>query len=277
MDQYEYTTLKKLASLRLTQREKNSMLGDIRVFVHEHPARISNTRIALQRTQVFFESMSMTRFASVSFAAFALIILGASTSYAAERSLPGDPLYAVKVHIDEPLAGALAFSDSARAAWQVELADRRLAEAEALAAQGKLTPSVSAAASEQITQTTQQVSVAIARSAKSRGSVASIAATQAQLETSLSAHAQALTALTAVVPASQSQITPILSTVESSAQAVTTASAQAAGALAAADVNTALQAAHATTQQANATSTQVEAKASTSTNASSTTIHTLKK
>lgn len=276
MNPHAQNLLKKLNSLTLTTRERLEIRGDLHVFMHEHPARIPTRRIVARELRSFIASLSATRFAGASFAVFALVILGASTSYAAEHSLPGDLLYAVKINIDEPLAGALAVSDSARAAWQVELADRRLAEAEALAAQGKLTPAVSAAAAQQITQTTERVSVAVSHSSKNPGSVASIAATQAQLETSLSAHAQALTALTAVIPASQNQIAPILSTVESSAHTVTTASAQAAGALAAADIKTALQTAGTNTVQASST-TSVTNVANQIATTSSSTIHTLKK
>jgi hypothetical protein len=76
--------------------------------------------------------------------AFALIVvISGGTAYAAEGSLPGDPLYAVKVDALEPIEGSLQFGDSAKAAWNAKIANRRLDEAQSLAAEGRLTEAAS--------------------------------------------------------------------------------------------------------------------------------------
>lgn len=67
-----------------------------------------------------------------------LFVIGGGTAYAAEGALPGEPLYPLKVAVVEPAIGALQASPSAKAEWQVTLADRRLAEADKLAASDKL-------------------------------------------------------------------------------------------------------------------------------------------
>src|SRR4051812_8587550 len=44
------------------------------------------------------------------FAALLIVLIGGSAAYAAGAALPGDALYTVKTKINEPVAGALAFS-----------------------------------------------------------------------------------------------------------------------------------------------------------------------
>ena len=62
-----------------------------------------------------------------------LVVLSSSTAAAAADSLPGDILYPVKIHVNEPLQGALAVSPRARAAWNIELAERRIHESSSVA------------------------------------------------------------------------------------------------------------------------------------------------
>jgi hypothetical protein len=71
--------------------------------------------------------------------AFALLILvGGGSTLAAESALPGDPLYIVKLKVNEPLIGALKVSDMAKTEWHTEVAVRRLEEADKLAISNKL-------------------------------------------------------------------------------------------------------------------------------------------
>ncbi|MDP3962935.1 MAG: hypothetical protein Q8Q39_00350 [bacterium] len=67
----------------------------------------------------------------------ALLISG-STSFAAEGSLPGDALYPVKIHVNEEVRGWLAASAEAQSQWESRRVERRLQEAEQLAAKGRL-------------------------------------------------------------------------------------------------------------------------------------------
>jgi hypothetical protein len=74
--------------------------------------------------------------AAVAFAV--VLVITGGTAYAAEGALPGDLLYSVKVDVNEPVTGALAFTPEAKAAWHTQVAETRLAEAEALAEKGTL-------------------------------------------------------------------------------------------------------------------------------------------
>ncbi len=67
-----------------------------------------------------------------------LLIAGSGTALAANKALPGDQLYSVKTHITEPLRAAFTVTANNRAAYQAELASKRVEEANTLSIQGKL-------------------------------------------------------------------------------------------------------------------------------------------
>ncbi|MDO8495117.1 MAG: DUF5667 domain-containing protein [bacterium] len=67
-----------------------------------------------------------------------MLLVGGGISAAAENSLPGDPLFPVKVSVNEQIRSALAISNESQAKLDSKLAQRRLEEAEELASEGKL-------------------------------------------------------------------------------------------------------------------------------------------
>ena len=67
-----------------------------------------------------------------------LLLIGGGASLAAKSALPGGALYSVKVGFNEPLGGAFAIGDAAKAQWDATLEKRRLTEAETVATQGTL-------------------------------------------------------------------------------------------------------------------------------------------
>lgn len=66
------------------------------------------------------------------------VLVGSGTASAAQGSLPGDLLYPVKVSINEKVEAALAPSVAAKAEVAARQAERRVEEAQELAAQGRL-------------------------------------------------------------------------------------------------------------------------------------------
>jgi len=75
-----------------------------------------------------------TIFASI----LGLMVITASTSFAAERSLPGDVLYPVKRNVNEGIMKLLANTEVKKVAVTTNLVERRIAEATELAATGRL-------------------------------------------------------------------------------------------------------------------------------------------
>jgi hypothetical protein len=117
--------------LKLTQGEKSAMHAAI----FGAPSSVVVTRSSF----VFLSQRWMTALAALVVVVFA----GGSTAYAAQGALPGQPLYALKTQVLEPVKLALAAGPAAKAAVHVEIAQARVAEAENLAQQGTLTATTS--------------------------------------------------------------------------------------------------------------------------------------
>ncbi len=174
--------------------------------VHLEPAKKDAMRQTLLNFMAAHEALEV-RPARVSFAwerfaipagAFALILLiSGGTSLAAEYALPGDPLYAVKTKINEPLIAALNTSESAEANWHATVALRRLEEADALAIKGKLTPEVKSEIGNNFEVSAAKAADTIASlDEKGDGSTEQADDLSTQFESSLKAHAENLAKLT---------------------------------------------------------------------------------
>lgn len=121
--------LKKEAyKIRMTPDEKAAMKAQIFGVPSPHTPRPSPYFI--------FNFQFITK--AVALCLVVILVGGGGVAYAAQGSLPGNPLYAVKVDVTEPIQTALAVTPEAQADVHVELAQRRVEEAEALAVQGRL-------------------------------------------------------------------------------------------------------------------------------------------
>ncbi len=105
--------------------------------IRAHLVEFMNThRVVVLEPQMARFQM-LTRIPSVAYAALLLVVIsGGGVALGAQNALPGDPLYAVKVDITEKLGGALQFSSQAKAEYEVQLATRRLHEADKLVERG---------------------------------------------------------------------------------------------------------------------------------------------
>jgi hypothetical protein len=122
----------------LSGAERAQMHAALRVHIARNPLRSMPSPY-----QRLFVALRRPAFALVAL----VLMLGAAgggVAYAAEGSLPGDALYSVKVALVEPVQTALIFSPSAKAGWQMTLAERRINEAATLANQGRLSTSTEA-------------------------------------------------------------------------------------------------------------------------------------
>ncbi len=117
-------------SVRLTEKEKQAMR--LRVFhALNAPAPSPYFLFSFQ----FFTARIVPALAIV-------LILGSGTAYAAEGAMPGEPLYAVKVAVNEKVEVAFAKTSIEKAQVHARLAQRRVEEAETLAVAGKLNAKV---------------------------------------------------------------------------------------------------------------------------------------
>jgi hypothetical protein len=90
-------------------------------------------------------------------AALVLLVSTGGVSIAAERALPGDFLYSLKVNMNEGVRGLVAVTPEAKAKFALEVTDRRLKEAALLSTQGKLDQKATSIIQREITKQASQV------------------------------------------------------------------------------------------------------------------------
>lgn len=119
--------------ISLTHEEREKMRGVLHAYMAMKPIRAP---AVVAEPAVFSRFFTLRPVAVV--LALAVFASSAGISYAAEGALPGDLLYAVKTHVNEPVRGAFAVSPSAKTAWAMRVAGERIKEATMLAAEGRL-------------------------------------------------------------------------------------------------------------------------------------------
>jgi hypothetical protein len=115
-----------LKGIKLPESSRARMRAELSAYAdfHAAPAHVPSTVV---RTAYLFRHFPLVT------AAVVLIMVGGSVTYAANGSLPGSPLYAVKTDVLEPVEKLVTVPQVGEAQWSVTLAQRRLEEADALA------------------------------------------------------------------------------------------------------------------------------------------------
>ena len=116
-------------SLTLSVEERGEMRANLLAHMHANPFG------PMPSPYWSLLSPLRGRLQHVAYACAIVLMLGTGTTFAAEAALPGDVLYGVKVTVVEPLHSALLRTPEEKAMFAVELADRRLADAEIAASE----------------------------------------------------------------------------------------------------------------------------------------------
>ena len=102
-------------------------------------SEMTQTSLSVTSRRLYSRALTRNRLKkTMPIALLIALLMSGSVSYAAEGSAPGDVLYPIKIHVNENVRGALAVSDIAKAKLEVDLADRRLKEAEQLESEQRL-------------------------------------------------------------------------------------------------------------------------------------------
>ncbi|MEK7672285.1 MAG: DUF5667 domain-containing protein [Patescibacteria group bacterium] len=125
--------------INLTKSEKQEGRDILARFIDANP--VEKSEHSHNRASIFKNLFNVFLKPMPAFFALLLLVTG-GTSLAAEYSVPGDLLYPVKIHVNEEVRSALAFSEESKAYIALDRAEERLEEAEVLAVKGKLTPEV---------------------------------------------------------------------------------------------------------------------------------------
>lgn len=142
--------LKKQADgIRMRSAEKRELRERIVAYMEYHPLPESIKVKAVKRSvravlpkavasESFFIFNFNPRFMQ-SAAVLGTLLFVVGVPALAERSLPGDILYPMKVMVNEEVRSTLAFSPYAKVEWEAARLERRLSEARLLAQEGRLT------------------------------------------------------------------------------------------------------------------------------------------
>lgn len=133
--------IRQARSIGLSKEEKNTVKRSVLNFMAQNPVRLD-----IQPRLNYWSNIFLTKLSFSSTMAILLLLsvfVGGGVTFGAERALPGDILYPIKVGINEEVRGLISTSDEARANWEIKRTERRLEEAEELAVEGSLDSEVS--------------------------------------------------------------------------------------------------------------------------------------
>jgi len=150
MKRFSEQLKKKSDSIRLRAAEKHDLRERLVAYMEYHPitpvaqeAVLHTVSTAVTAPTESFPLLTISRWLVRGFGgAMALFLV--LVPVLAERSVPGDSLYAVKVNVNEEVWSSLAFSSFEKIEWETKRLERRIAEAQVLARSGRLTPEVEA-------------------------------------------------------------------------------------------------------------------------------------
>lgn len=126
--------IEQLRSVTLSDTKRSALRSSLIARMREYGARQA---IPSPWSSFFFAK-------HIQVASLSLIIVvsyGSSVTFAAEGSLPGDILYPIKTHVNEPIVRVITVtSPASEAAFETKLLEKRLEEAETLDARESLNP-----------------------------------------------------------------------------------------------------------------------------------------
>lgn len=131
----EHDLFSTLHEIELSKESRARMREAVLSYADMHPTLVQEERPFYL---YFLQSTRLPLYASLM---ALLVFTSAGVSFAAQGTVPGDSLYAIKVHVTEPFVGMLVAGDEGKARYASELAIRRLDEVHVLAASGRLSES----------------------------------------------------------------------------------------------------------------------------------------
>lgn len=183
----EKDILQGLKDLRLSTPERALMRSELSAYADLHS--MPSVEAAPFNSLAFLGNIfAHSRVLVAGTLAFVLVITGSSaTALAAEKAVPGDVLYGVKVLVNEPVAEVFAGAGAGRARHHAKLAVRRVEEAEVLESRGALTSERAAELAERFVQEAEKTEAEVAH-LESRGDVSASLAIRTELASDLSLH-----------------------------------------------------------------------------------------
>ena len=206
MNKYFQNIFNKTEQVKLSSIEKEEMRANLELFAIKHHVRNADTvRLLLQEgsksyISAFVEMLTLqpliSKLKPMPIILIIALLIGGGTSFAAEGALPGDVLYPIKVSVNEEVRSFVAISAEAQAKWDARRAERRLEEAEKLAAEGRLNAETRADIESRFEGHTKAFEVQTKKIESKQNTKISLEI-NSDFEASLKTHAQVLTQIAA--------------------------------------------------------------------------------
>lgn len=126
--------------IRLSREASERMRARLTLHMREHPIAAQPVDSPYHRFSIRSPFLSWLRRPVAALMFILLVGFGGASTYAAAGALPGEPLYAVKLKVIEPVKGLLAITPEAKAEMKASIAVTRVKEVEALAVKNTFTP-----------------------------------------------------------------------------------------------------------------------------------------
>ena len=166
---------KKADGIRLRAEEKHELRERLLAYMEYHPLPESANIFAHTKRAAQAASWQLNGWMIGRIAGASLVFCFIFVPMLAEKALPGEILYPVKVRFNEEVRGALVSSPYEKIEWETERLERRLAEANLLADAGMLTPDAEADVARAVKQHSEAAEQSIADIRKSDSDDAALA------------------------------------------------------------------------------------------------------
>jgi len=185
-----------ISHIHLTPEEKNQMKKNLMAFIEMNPFERKSLKVRpiWQRSLNPFKSMP-------AFLIALFVALSGGTAFAASSALPDQKLWSVKTSLNENIQAVFALTDEQKAVLRAKLAEKRLAEAEKLAVEGRLSVEALAKIEENFKTQEQRISNLIAKFVE-KGQHDVAAELSSHLEATIATHKDILARLQAQAAAS---------------------------------------------------------------------------
>ena len=153
MKRFSEQLQKKSNSLRLKAGEKLELRERLVSYMEYHPIAQTKKDKTVS-TEVFVDTkmrfINIRGWKFLQFSSMAIATLLLVIPYVAEKAVPGDMLYAVKVNFNEEVRSTLTLDSYEKVVWETERLNRRIAEARLLANEGRMTEELEVSVAEAV-------------------------------------------------------------------------------------------------------------------------------
>ncbi|MBI2010807.1 MAG: hypothetical protein HYS89_01035 [Candidatus Colwellbacteria bacterium] len=205
--------IKEAKSVGLSKADKAELKRGLVNFIKTHPVRaevvVRQQVLDGEKESILRIPWLLNRLKPMPIVLVIVLLLSGGTAMAAGGSLPGDALYPVKVEVNERVQGWLTFDTAAKADLNVRLAERRLEEAEKLAARGRLDAETQAEIEVRLNERAERARVLASRFADA-GNLEISLNISSGLEAMFRAHELVLRGLLIVKPEAETSINAML-------------------------------------------------------------------